>query len=88
MPLFLPLALITVTLLSTDSYDVELFVLFTLSLLFIQIFFASLGLFVSVFLRRIRTVLPISMGVVFIFYIIHLLNETLKDEKLGLGIPL
>ncbi|MCG2728725.1 MAG: ABC transporter permease, partial [Acetobacterium sp.] len=77
-------ALIIVTLLSTDSYNVELFALFTLSLLFIQIFFASLGLFVSVFLKRIRTVLPISMGMVFIFYIIHLLNETLKDEKLGL----
>ncbi|MBU4439209.1 MAG: ABC transporter permease, partial [Firmicutes bacterium] len=73
-------ALIIVTLLSTDSYNVELFALFTLSLLFIQIFFASLGLFVSVFLKRIRTVLPISMGMVFIFYIIHLLNETLKDE--------
>lgn len=80
-------SLILITLLSTDSYDVELFALFTLSLLFIQIFFASLGLFVSVFLRRIRTVLPISMGVVFIFYIIHLLNETLKDEKLGLISP-
>jgi ABC-2 type transport system permease protein len=27
------------------------------------------------------------MGVVFIFYIIHLLNETLKDEKLELISP-
>lgn len=80
-------SLVMVTLLSRESYDLELFTLFTMSLLFIQIFFASLGLFVSVFLRRIRTVLPISMGVVFIFYIIHLLNETLKDEKLGLISP-
>lgn len=80
-------ALLTVTLLSTDTYDVELFVLITVSLLFIQIFFASLGLFISVFLRRIRTVLPISMGVVFIFYIIHLLNETLRNDKLGLISP-
>lgn len=80
-------ALIIVTLLSTDSYSFELFTLFTLSLLFIQIFFASLGIFVSVFLKRVRTVLPISMGIVFIFYIIHLLNETLKDTKLGLISP-
>lgn len=85
--IFFTAALILVTLLSTTSYNVKLFTLVTLSLLFIQIFFASLGLFVSVFLRRIRTVLPISMGVVFIFYIIHLLNETLKDEKLGLVSP-
>ncbi|AFA46921.1 ABC transporter permease subunit [Acetobacterium woodii] len=80
-------ALITITLLTTDTYNVELFVLITFSLLFIQIFFASLGLFISVFLRRIRTVLPISMGVVFIFYIIFLMNETLNDVKLGLISP-
>ncbi len=80
-------SLLMVTLLSDAAYNLKLFTLFTLSLLFIQIFFASLGLFVSVFLRRIRTVLPISMGVVFIFYIIHLLNETLKDDKLGLVSP-
>ena len=80
-------SLLMVTLLSDTAYNLKLFTLFTLSLLFIQIFFASLGLFVSVFLRRIRTVLPISMGVVFIFYIIHLLNETLNDDKLGLVSP-
>jgi ABC-2 type transport system permease protein len=80
-------ALITVALLSENSFDLKLFMLLTLSLLFIQIFFASLGLFISVFLRRIRTVLPISMGVVFIFYIVYLLNETIKDEKLGLISP-
>ncbi|MEL7661750.1 ABC transporter permease subunit [Acetobacterium wieringae] len=80
-------SLLMVTLLSDAAYNLKLFTLFTLSLLFIQIFFASLGLFVSVFLRRIRTVLPISMGVVFIFYIIHLLNETLNDDKLGLVSP-
>jgi ABC-2 type transport system permease protein len=27
------------------------------------------------------------MGVVFIFYIVYLLNETIKDEKLGLISP-
>ncbi|MBC3889209.1 ABC transporter permease subunit [Acetobacterium paludosum] len=80
-------ALITVSILSAEPYNVKLFVLITSSLLFIQIFFASLGLFVSAFLRRIRTVLPISMGVVFIFYIVFLLNETLKDDKLGLISP-
>jgi len=80
-------ALILVTVLGTESYDFKLFTLVTLSLLFLQVFFVSLGLFVSVFLRRIRTVLPISIGVVIIFYIIHLLNETLKDVTLGLVSP-
>jgi len=67
----------------TTDYDNNLYLLFTGTLFFIQIFFASFGFFISVFLRRIKTVLPISMGVVFLFYIIFLLNETLKDVKLG-----
>lgn len=68
---------------SSTSFDTKLFMLLTGTLFFIQIFFASFGFFISVFLRRIKTVLPISMGVVFLFYIIFLLNETLKDIKLG-----
>ncbi len=74
---------IILSLVSKVSFDMKLYLLLTGSLLFIQLFFASLGLAVSVFLRRIRTVLPISMGVVFLFYIIFLLNQTLEDPKLA-----
>jgi len=68
---------------SDKPFDMLLYLLLTGSLMFVQLFFASFGLAVSVFLKRIRTVLPISMGVVFLFYIIFLLNQTLEDEKLG-----
>ncbi|HSN65681.1 MAG TPA: ABC transporter permease subunit [Fusibacter sp.] len=68
---------------SDKAFDMKLYILLTGSLLFVQLFFASFGLAVSVFLKRIRTVLPISMGVVFLFYIIYLLNQTLEDEKLA-----
>ena len=70
-------------LVSDQAFDVSHYLLLTGSLLFLQIFFAALGLAVSVFLKRIRTVLPISMGVVFMFYIIFLLNQTLDDAKLA-----
>jgi len=53
------------------------------ALFFLQVFFASIGLLVSVTLKRIRTVLPISLGVVFFFYILYLLNETLQNEHLA-----
>jgi len=68
---------------NTTNYNTELFLLFTGALFFIQIFFASLGFFISVFLRRIKTVLPISLGVVFLFYVLFLLNQTLNDVKLS-----
>lgn len=75
--------LIIINLVSKEAFDIKLYLLLTGTLLFIQLFFASLGLAVSVFLKRIRTVLPISMGVVFLFYIIYLLNQTLEDPKLA-----
>jgi len=72
---------------SEKPFDFSLFMLLTGSLFFVQIFFASFGLAVSVFLKRIRTVLPISMGVVFLFYVLYLLNQTLDDAKIALISP-
>lgn len=71
------------SLISEKAFDMELYLLLTGTLFFIQIFFASFGLFISAFLKRIKTVLPISMGVVFLFYILFLLNETLENELIG-----
>jgi ABC-2 type transport system permease protein len=71
------------TLFSEHSFDYQLFILLTGTLFLLQLFFCSLGLFISVFFKRIRTVLPISMGVVFLFYVVYLLNETLDDVKLS-----
>ncbi len=68
---------------SKNPVDFRLFVLLTGPLLLLQILFASLGLLVSALLRRIRTVLPISMGVVFFFYILYVLNQTLDNATLA-----
>ena len=52
-----------------------------------QAIFAAMGLFISSFMRRIRTVLPISMGVVFFFYFLSVLNGTLKITEIGYLTP-
>jgi len=70
-----------------ETIDLKMFLLLTGSLLGLQLFFACLGLFVSSFLRRIRTVLPISMGVVFFFYILFILNQTLQNAELAFLSP-
>jgi ABC-2 type transport system permease protein len=67
--------------------DFKMYLLLTGTLAFLQAFFASLGLFISAFMRRIRTVLPISMGIVFFFYILFVLNQTLRSEKLAFISP-
>ena len=74
---------IIIKLVSDESFAFMDFLAMAGTLFMLQTFFAFLGLAVSVFLRRIRTVLPISMGVVFMFYIIYLLNQTLDDAKLA-----
>lgn len=65
-----------------DEIDSRTFFLLTGTMPLLQLVFASIGLFVSAFLRRIRTVLPISMGVVFVFYFLKVLNDTLDNAQL------
>jgi ABC-2 type transport system permease protein len=65
------------------AVNFEIYMLMTGTLAFIQILFVCLGLFVSSFLKRIRTVLPISMGVVFFFYTIYILNQSLENAELA-----
>lgn len=73
---------ITVDLFKKNTYDVRILLLISITLFFVQLFFVSFGLFSSVLIGKIRTVVPLSLGVVFGFYIINLLNDTLGDEKL------
>jgi ABC-2 type transport system permease protein len=79
----------SIVLLITDaqSFDLKTFLLINGSLFFTQLFFLSLGLFLSAFLKRIRTVLPLSLGVVFFFYVISMIQETVNDPKLRLISP-
>lgn len=54
----------------TNDYNDKLFFLINLTLFFVQIIFAAIGLAVSVFFKKIKNILPISLGVVFGFYLI------------------
>lgn len=52
-----------------SDFSSKLFLMVNLSLLFIQIIFLSLGMVTSVFFKKIKSVLPLSLGVVFGLYI-------------------
>ncbi len=54
----------------TSSFDVKLFFMINLSMFFVQLIFLALGLCISVFFKKLKSVLPISLGVVFGFYMI------------------
>ena len=53
----------------TSGFSGRLFFMVNLTLLFLQFIFLALGLGISVFFQKLKSVLPLSLGVVFGFYI-------------------
>lgn len=80
-------AIIAVELFKNNDYNKETFYLVTFSMFLIQLFLLSLGLLIGTIVKRLKSVLPISLGVVFGFYIIKLLNDTIEDSKLSFLTP-
>lgn len=54
----------------TEDYSNKLFFMINLTLFFLQIIFMAIGMVVSVFFKKLKSVLPISLGVVFGFYMV------------------
>lgn len=75
------------TLLILNFYSVQesitkpmFMIMFTL--FFLQLFFLALGLLTSVILKKIKSVIAISLPVVFVFYFIGMLEEVIGDEAI------
>lgn len=69
------------------NYDEKLFFMINLTLFFIQIIFFALGVFISVFFNKLKSVLPISLGLVFGLYMIGALLVTDKEDAVRYVIP-
>lgn len=64
----------------TTGFDQKLLFMINLTLLFVQLIFFALGMIVSVFFKKLRSILPISLGVVFGLYMVGALLFTGKNE--------
>lgn len=69
------------------EFETGLFFMINSTLLLVQLFFIGFGLLISVMIKKIKTVLPITMAVVFGFFVIQMLNETLDEKKLTYVTP-
>lgn len=65
---------------TSGSYDQGLFLMISVTLFFVQLIFLALGAAISVFFQKLHSVLPLSLGVVFGFYMIGALLATGKDD--------
>ncbi|MDR4888046.1 ABC transporter permease subunit [Fredinandcohnia sp. QZ13] len=77
---FIVAAWLVVAVVATDDYSIKAFFLISLSLLLLQVIFLGIGIFLSVFLPKIKSVLSVSLGTVFAFFIIGMLSSTGGDE--------
>jgi ABC-2 type transport system permease protein len=80
-------SLVITQFLSNQYVDKNTFLLITLSLLLVQLFFAAFGLLLSVIISKIKTVLPITLGVVFGFWALQMLNQSLEGSQLAYITP-
>jgi ABC-2 type transport system permease protein len=64
------------------SYDTGILILVLASLMIFQLFFLSLGLVISLILKRIRSVTPYGMGLAFAAYLINGFSGVFGDVKL------
>lgn len=65
-----------------SQINLKFFILLSGSMFLVQLFFVGIGIFVSVLLKKIKSVMPITLGVVFMFYIIEMINQSLMEQKL------
>ena len=73
---------IMVATVSTKDYSYKIFFMISITLFFVQIMFLTLGIIISSVMPRIKSVLPISLGTVFTFFIIGMFAATSGDDAM------
>ncbi len=64
----------------TGDYSGSVFFMMNATILFVQLIFFAIGLLASVIIPKLKSVLPVSLGLVFIFFFIGTLLVTGKDD--------
>lgn len=79
---YLLVASIMSSIVKTGDYSYKIFFMISITLFFVQLMFLSLGVIISVVASKIKSVLPISLGTVFTFFIIGMLSSTTGDTAM------
>lgn len=73
---------IVISMIAQSEFNHRSLLFISLSLLFIQLIFFALGIIISVIVPKIRSVLPLSLGIVFGFFIVGLFSSAIGDAAL------
>jgi ABC-2 type transport system permease protein len=69
------------------SYDTGILAKVLLTVLFLQLFFLTVGLAVSLMVKKIPSVIPVSMGTVFGLYILAAFGSSMGENKVDYLTP-
>lgn len=75
------IAFVAANIFKTENFNNKIFFLVNFTMFFLQLIFLAIGMFVSVFFKKIKNVLPLSLGFVFGFYLIGSLLATGSDKE-------
>jgi ABC-2 type transport system permease protein len=69
------------------TYDVKTLVLVLLTIVVFQLFFLMVGVLISLLMKRVRSVTPLSMALAFGMYVLNAFGSMLGDDKLEIISP-
>jgi ABC-2 type transport system permease protein len=72
---------------SGEDYQVKPLVVLLLSIVIFQMFFLSVGVLISLLVKRVRNVTPFSMGLVFSLYILNAFGGMIGEKSLEIISP-
>ncbi len=65
-----------------EDFSNKLFLMINLTMLFVQIIFIAIGMLASMFFKKLKNILPLSLGLVFGFYFIGAFLVTDRSDTL------
>lgn len=65
-----------------SGYNVKFLVLMIFSIFLVQLYFVSIGIFIGAVLKKIKSVMPVTLGVVFLFFVINMISESIGEVKM------
>ena len=69
------------------SYDLNTLLLILSTIVIFQLFFLSVGIVISLLMKRVRSVTPLSMALAFGMYILNVFGNMLGEDKLEIISP-
>jgi len=81
------ISVLAITMIVKSDYNLVKILLISLSMFFIQLVFVSIGVFISVFFTKIKTVVLLSVGIVVGMFAMNMLDKLSGDSTIWFLVP-